>query len=237
MGSTGKNDSQRVIPEAQQKTLNRIIQKTKNLKNEQYRIVDKDGNVLLEKKGDNHSVSATVGEKRDFMEGSVSIHNHPTGGTFSSSDFSDFGYGATDIFATSPEGTYRLSAKDVNSKGSKGDWVKLRDDYEQALNKDVSHLTLLQQARKNLNDTADTKLMNSINKKWVEIKEKKGIEEANKYAETTKEEYDKAVERHKKAVEKEVRRLATTPHHEWLINNAKKYGYTYTFTPHKKRGK
>jgi len=237
MGSTGKNDSQRIIPEAQQKTLNRIIQKTKNLKNEQYRIVDKDGNILLERKGDNSSVAGTVGEKREFMMNNIGIHNHPDGGTFSSEDFKDFGWGATDIVVASPEGVYKLSADDIKGNNSHGRWLDMKEAYERDLGKDVSSLALLQQARKNLSDTEDTKLMNNITKKWAEIKEKKGIEEAYKYADATKNDYDNAAERHKKAVEKEARRIGVAPYHEWLIKNAKKYGYTYTFTPHKKKGK
>lgn len=237
MGSTGKNDSQRIIPEAQQKTLNRIIQKTKNLKNEQYRIVDKDGNILLERKGDNHSVAGTVGEKRDFMMNNIGIHNHPEGGTFSSADFRDFGFGATDIVVASPEGVYKLSADDIKGNNSHGRWLDMQEAYDRDLGQDVSGIKLLKQAQENLKNSKENQENMSMSKKWVQIKDTKGIEEANKYLNSVKVKMDENDRIQRENVRKEQRRLEVQPHHEWLMNNAKKYGYTYTFTPHKKKGK
>ena len=79
----------------QNKTINQIANKTRNLKKEQYRIVNENGEIVLEKKGQEHEVSATLGEKREYLPGAVSIHNHPAGGTFSYPDLRDFGTGAS----------------------------------------------------------------------------------------------------------------------------------------------
>lgn len=79
---------------AQDKTIKEYARKTANLKNEQYRIIDSNGNVLLKKQGDKHSVVMTLGEKREYMFGNISLHNHPGGGTFSIADLNDFGNGA-----------------------------------------------------------------------------------------------------------------------------------------------
>lgn len=153
--------------EAQSKTLGKIIKKTANLKKEQYRIIDKDGNVLLEKKGDKSSVASTVGEHRENLPGNISIHNHPEGGTFSTADLSDFGYGAQEIVVASPEGTYSLVNTRMGQPDQFDGWIPLRD----AIEKDIpeqSPFDNLKKARENLKDSPEMKQMKSIEGEWLE---------------------------------------------------------------------
>ena len=163
----------------QDRTIKGLVKRTQNLKKEQYRIIDADGNVVLEKKGDKHSVAATVGEKRDFLKGNISLHNHPEGGTFSAADFSDFGYGAREIVAATPEGTYRLINKKYGTKEAYDGWVNMRDGADQI--PQSSTLALLQQARKNLENSATKKELDRISSRWAEIYDKEGKYAANAY--------------------------------------------------------
>lgn len=232
MGSTGNYT--RALPVAQEKTLRGIITRTKNLKNEQSRIVDKDGNIILTKQGGKREVAYTVGEKRENMQGNIAIHNHPDGGTFSSADFSDFGYGATDIIAVSPEGVYRLSAKDISGNGAHGDWVKMRDAYEAELDHDMSFTKLQKQAQQAPHLKKLNAQIEKISKQWVDGR-KNGLSQDK--LDNLMSQYDKLSKQYKDALQKERRRLEVEPSHNWLKKNAKKYGYTYTFTEHRTRGK
>ena len=233
MGSVG-NGKIRALPDAQQRTLNRIISRTKNLKNEQYRIVDTDGNILLERKGDEHSVGGTVGEKREFMMGNVGIHNHPNGGTFSHEDFKDFGFGATDIIAVGPEGVYRLSAIDYKGNHAHGNWVGMRDAYEAELVHDMSFIALQKQARQAPHIKKLNAQIEEISKQWLNGR-KNGASQSK--LDSLMAQYNELSAQYKDALKKESRRLEVEPSHEWLKKNAKKYGYNYTFTEHRKRNK
>lgn len=211
----------------QDKAVKALVKRTQNLKKEQYRIVDADGNVVLEKKGDAHSVAATVGEKRDLMRGNISLHNHPAGGTFSSEDFSDFGYGAREIVAAAPEGTYRLINKKFGTKDAYSGWVNLRDGARAI--PEASTTALLQQARANLANSATQKELNAISSRWAEIKDQQGNAAAQAYYATVKDKYDALTERHKAEVQQESRRLETAPFHEYLKAHAAENGFIYRF--------
>lgn len=217
----------------QDRAVKNLVKRTQNLKNEQYRVVDTDGNVVLEKKGGRHSVAATVGEKRDTLKGNLSLHNRPNGGTFSPDDFSDFGYGAREIVAAAPEGTYRLINKKFGTKEAYNGWVELRDGARAI--PEASTTALLTQARENLKNSATLKELNAISSRWAAIKDREGIDAARAYYDTVKERYDALTERHGEEVRQERRRLETQPFHDYLKAHAAEHGFIYRFERKPKR--
>lgn len=175
MGGRGSNfggsDSAGVTT-AQNKTINRLARQTRDLKNEQYRIVNEDGDVVLEKKGTKHQVNSTVGEKREFMEGAVSIHNHPDGGTFSEPDLRDFGFGARQIVAASPEGTYKLTNMEYGTRNAKSGWHDMSEAMERAgVTKEISFTELRKQAQSQPAVARQMKAMQKTSDQWVRARE------------------------------------------------------------------
>ncbi len=219
-------------PAVQDKSIKKIAKKTALLKNEQYRIIDKDGNVILEKKGDKHSVSATVGEKRQLLNGAASIHNHPSGGTFSPEDLSDFGFGATEMFVASPEGTYTLTNVKHGTPEQSAGWLAMREEIQKQI-PETSAMALIKQARANLADSHEAKEMKRINSEYMKMHDSGASkEELNEYYKSSG--YDEYAKIQKENVEKEVRRLEVEPFHEFYKNHAAEYGFKYTFEPLKK---
>ena len=130
--SSGMSGGGGGVTSAQNKTVDQIVKRTRDLKNEQYRIIDENGEVVLERRGTRHEVTGTVGEKRQFMEGGVGIHNHPDGGTFSQDDLRDFGFGARQIVVASPEGTYKLTNTKYGQFDAKHGWHDMSEAMDRA---------------------------------------------------------------------------------------------------------
>ena len=215
--------------EAQDKVLRSIENRTRNLKKEQLRVVDRDGNVVMQKQGGKHSVEFTRGEARDNFGGNVVIHNHPDGGTFSTPDLTSFGYGSTEIRAAAPEGTYTLRNLSYGSKwnSNQKSWVDMQEDLNTASEKFKSTTELKKELRK----PYDEKLQPYV-KKWealrasgAPIEEQKEI--ANKYT--------KAWDSLKPQLEAEVRAAYVGQYDSWYKANAGSYGFEYTFTPTRSR--
>ena len=101
--------------EKQDRKLQSVANKIRNYKNEQYFVINDDGEIILHKKGGVGEVTHTVGESREFLPGAITLHNHPGdgefGGTFSDVDWRDFGYGAKEIRVSAPEGDYIITNK------------------------------------------------------------------------------------------------------------------------------
>lgn len=211
--------------EAQMKTLKGIETRTRNLKKEQFRVVDRDGNVVMQKQGDENSVSYKVGEAREHFPGNVTIHNHPDGGTFSSADLSDIGYGATEIRAASPEGTYSLRNMAHGSKYSQDQksWYEMRNDIEAASQTFKSS----RQLRKELRSSFE-KEVKPIADRWEQRRNAGASqEELNAIAK----EYDTAYNAMRPKLEKATRQAYVDQYHSWYKANAGSYGFEYTFTP------
>ena len=218
--------------EAQSKTLKQIETRTRNLKKEQFRVVDRDGNVIMQKQGDKNSVSYKVGEARDNFPGNITIHNHPDGGTFSPPDLSDIGYGATEIRAASPEGTYilrnmRYKEKWVNGQKS---WFDMKEDIEMASLDFKSHFSLKKDVRETFTD--DLAKINTITNNWQKARDSGASQEVlDKYYK----EYDAAASVLKGKVENAARQAYTDQYHNWYKANAMNYGLEYEFVPVKTR--
>lgn len=220
----------RMPTDEQSKTLKRIESRTRNLKNEQYRVVDRDGNVILEKQGNKNSVSYSVGEARDNIPGNITIHNHPDGGTFSSADLSDIGYGATEIRAASPEGTYILrnaryggrydAAKDKT-------WVNMRDDIDVASEGFKTHRQLKSEIRKPYDEQ-----LKPYTEKWEQRKAAGASwDELNAIAA----EYTAKADSFRPQIEAAARKAYVDQYHQWYKSNAGNYGLEYEFVPARTR--
>ena len=216
-------------PDAQDRTIGRIAKKTAELKREQYRIVNADGAVVLENRGDKHSVAATVGEKREHLRGNVSIHNHPDGGTFSPDDLSDFGYGAKEMVVSGPDGIYSLVNAKYGTKEQFSGWLDMREALEKAC-PETSGIKLLQQARKNLEHCEERERMSAISAEFVRRKDAgESVDDLRTWINGSG--YDELEARYKKKLAAEQRRLEVEPFHRFYRENAGKYGFLYRFTP------
>ena len=219
-----------IMPTAEQnKTLRSIENRTRNLKKEQFRVVDREGNVVMQKQGDQNSVSYTVGEARDNFPGNITIHNHPDGGTFSSADLSDIGYGATEIRAAAPEGTYTLRNMSYKSKlsGDQKSWYEMREDLEAA----TQNFKTDRQLKKELRKSYEEQLQPLV-KKWEKLRaDNAPMEEQRKVAD----EYTRRWDEMKPQLAKDVRAAYVAQYDSWYKSNAGKYGLEYTFTPTRSR--
>lgn len=240
MGGRGSSNpySDGIVTSAQQKTLRQIAKKTANLKNEQFRMIDENGNIVLEKRGKAHEVASTVGENRQYGNGAVAIHNHPGGnaeygGTFSDADLNEFGYGVRAIQVSTPEGTYTLVNKNWNNKKRYDGWVGLRDEHRKIKQPD-SELEVRKQVRERTKNGRTQKAMDRISNNYMKIRQKKGVEAANEYALKTKKQYDTLAAKRKKEIDRGVRKAIVQPYHDMFKAKAAKYGFKYSFVPNRK---
>lgn len=221
-------------PAAQAKTIQRIAKRTAHLKNEQYRIVDRDGNILVEHRGDQHSVASTAGEKREYLSGNISIHNHPAGGTFSADDLRDFGFGAREIVVATADGEYSLVNTKFGTKEQYVGWHAMQEAYRKACPNNVSSYDILKKARKNLENCEELRRMHAISEEFVRRKDAgESLEALREWSGMTQ--YTALEAAYKKKLQKEQRRLEVAPNERFIKENAEKYGFLYTFTPAKKR--
>ena len=214
---------------AVEKTLKKLIKQTANLKKEQYRIIDEDGNVLIKKQGDQDKVVLSVGEKREMLDGATSLHNHPDGGTFSSADLSDFGYGAREMVVAAPEGTYRLKNMNYGTPEQSSGWLPLREGFDRISDKQSS-LADMKKARENVAKTKEGKRLSKIGEEWVQ---KRNAGASQSVLDGLTKEYDTLLKKVQAMTKKEQRRLEVEPYDKYFKQNAKKYGFKYTFIPNK----
>ena len=215
MAKSGRPGGGGTVTPSQGKTVNKIARQTRNLKNEQYRIINESGEVVSVGKGDKHSVGATYGEKREKMPGAVSIHNHPQGGTFSDADFKDFGFGARAVYAAAPEGTYSLVNKKFGTKNAKSGWYDMQEAYKKAAESTPRYKKLSAQA-------------NKISEQWVKAK---NAGKPKSVLDGLYSKYNAVSEKASKVFKEEIRKAEVAPAHNWLKKNASKYGFGYSFKP------
>ena len=213
---------------AQEKTLKGIERRTRNLKKEQLRVVDRDGNVVMQKQGTKDSVSYKIGEAREHFPGNITIHNHPDGGTFSTADLSDIGHGATEIRAAAPEGTYILRNIRRGTRWVDGQktWVDMRDDLDAAAFDFKSGYRLKKEVSESFKAENDT--LKDISSRWSKARESGASqEELQKYVD----EYTSLANDLRARVEVATRKAYTDQYHNWYKQNAMNYGLEYEFIP------
>ena len=216
------------VTAAQNKTVNQIVKRTRDLKNEQYRIIDENGDIVLERKGIRHEVGGTVGEKREFMEGGIGIHNHPDGGTFSEADLRDFGFGARQIVVASPEGTYKLTNVKYGQRDAKSGWLDMRNAMDAAgVTKEVSFTEINKKAQAVPKVKRAQETMTKTSTQWVKAREA-GKPQATLDRLVTR--YNKQSDTYKSLLKEARRQVEVQPYHDFYRKNASKYGFKYEFT-------
>ena len=218
---------------AQEKELTRIANRTRNLKKEQLRVVDSEGNVVMQKQGGRGEVLFTVGEARDNFPGNITIHNHPDGGTFSAEDLRSLGYGAKEIRVAAPEGDYSLRPAKLSRSGAPDGtgWYDLNEGLQEAELSFKSQIKLKSTAREPfMQDYKEKVQVHSDN--WAKARESgASMEEQQKHIDAFNKANDAWKAENQPKIEAEVRRLYTKQYHDYYTENASKFGLEYTFTP------
>lgn len=215
------------VTAAQDRTIDRIIKRTRDLKNEQFRIVNENGEVVLEKRGTAHEVASTVGEKRQYMEGAVSIHNHPEGGTFSDADLSDFGYGAREMVVASPEGTYRLTNMKYGQYDAKSGWYDMREDMRnKGITAERSFMDIKKETESKPRVQKASQAVSQAAGRWLEAK-KAGKPQS--VLDDLMNKYNQKQSDYKSIFAEERRRTEVQPYHDYYKANASKFGFKYGF--------
>lgn len=216
------------VTAAQNKTIDRLAKRTRDLKNEQYRIVNENGEVVLERKGTRSEVGGTVGEKRQYMPGAVGIHNHPDGGTFSEADLYDFGFGARQIVVASPEGTYKLTNTKYGTRDQASGWYDMKNAMDAAgVTRERSFMELRKEAQSQPAVARQMKAMTKTSDQWVKAREA-GKPQAT--LDRLAAQYDRQSAKYKTMLKDAQRQAEVKPYHDFYRKNASKYGFKYEFT-------
>ncbi len=230
-GSASGIASAGVTP-AQTKMLAEVARRTRNLKNEQYRIINEDGEVVLHKKGNGNAVSATVGEKREHLENAVSIHNHPDGGTFSQDDLNEFGFGAKAMVVATPEGDYTLANKRMGQSNQYEGWLAMRNAMDDAgITRDRSFIEIRNEAQKAPAVKKKMDQMNKTSEAWVNARTAGA---SQKTLDGLMGKFEKEQAEYRELLQAEQRLVETKPYHDFYKKNAAKYGFSYSFKEKKK---
>lgn len=216
------------VTAAQNKTIDRLAKRTRDLKNEQYRVVNENGEVVLEKKGGRGEVSATVGEKRQYLSGAVTIHNHPDGGTFSDADLNEFGFGARQLVVATPEGTYKLTNTKYGTPDQSRGWLDMRNAMDAAgVTRERSFTELRKEAQSQPAVARQMRAMSKTSDQWVKAKQA-GKPQAT--LDRLMAQYNRQDVKYKSLLDTATRKAETQPYHDFYRRNASKYGFKYEFT-------
>lgn len=230
MGGRGGNfgGSGAGVTAAQGKAVNRIANRTRNLKNEQYRVINENGEVVLEKRGNKDQVSATIGEKREHLPGAVTIHNHPDGGTFSDADLTEFGFGARQLVVATPEGTYKMTNTKYGTKDQSRGWYDMRNAMDAAgVTRERSALDIRNEAKKTPAVARQSAAMQRTSAQWVKARQE-GKPQA--VLDRLTAQYNRQDAKYKSLLKTAERKVETQPYHDFYRKNASKYGFKYEFT-------
>ena len=224
----------------QDRKLQSVANKIRNYKNEQYFVINDDGEIILHKKGGVGEVTHTVGESREFLPGAITLHNHPGdgefGGTFSDVDWRDFGYGAKEIRVSAPEGDYIITNKMFGTKYQADGWVEMSEGASKIMESRMSSSQIIKQANENLKNSKTAKEIESISKKWVDIRDTQGKEASDKYFNSVESRFNALQAKRKTEIANERKRLGRKVHddvNDFYKKNAKKNGFEYKFIPKK----
>ena len=218
------------VTSAQNRTINRIIKKTRDLKKEQLRLVNEDGEVVLEKRGAKYEVATTYGEKRELSPGAISIHNHPHGGTFSEDDLNDFGFGVRQSVIASPDGTYRLTNLNWKNRQKRtAGWYDMREALrESGATQERGILYFRDEARKLPSVMRIQKRLQAVSEKYLAARSRGA---AQSVIDSLMGQYETISLQYKTALRRAERKLEVKPYDDFFRANARKYGFAYTFTP------
>ena len=220
---------------SQKRMVHQIARQTRKLKNEQYRVIDPEGHVIFERKGEAGRVSMTNFEKSDSLRGrdAISIHNHPGeyGGAFSAADLRDFGYGARAIVVVSNEGNYYLINKNFRKRNQYDGWMGLQEGLKSISYHERSILDLKRDVEKRPKVARLTNELNRISSQWVKAR---AAGKPQSVLDSLQKKYADKAETLKKVRATEELKMQVENLHRYYRENARKYGFSYVFIKGKK---
>lgn len=146
------------------KTLNSAEKKIQNLDHEQLVVVGKDGYVMAVVDGGEHSVGLTAKALKEIQAGGIMTHNHPNGGTFSTTDIITAGdIGAKEIRAVSKTTGKSYSLKAGNKADGSGLSYAMRKAENSIINSANNKLDSTVNKRKYANKNT---YMKAVDKVW-----------------------------------------------------------------------
>lgn len=214
----------------QEKSINKVARQTRNLKNEQYRIIDDHGNVVFQKQGEDGRVRLTRNDRMfNIEQGYVTIHNHPgqMGGAFSGNDLYDFAYGARAIVVSTHEGKYYLINKKHGTREQRNGWIGLKDALEKLPRyRDLGLLEKREVLNRIPRVARIRRELADIARKWEKAKDS-GKPQAvlNKYYDS----YNKKLAVLDKVKAHEDLKVQVNELNAFYRDNASKYGFAYQF--------
>lgn len=213
---------------------NEAANSIRNKDHEESYILDSDGHMRKYTVGDEGSVIMTVGEKRENAPGAVMMHNHPSGGTFSSADLHDLGYRPTEMWAVTTDGDYVMRSIDQTKTP---DWVGLRDALESAEASFKEPYQLRNEIFEQKYRQSYDSEVNSIADRWIKERESGASKETLDaiYKEWQDAEAAWLKKHPKKEREAEAERAYLNQWHEFYQEHAAEHGIEYEFRPHVKK--
>lgn len=210
-----KKAERKVYPEKQLAALEKVENRIYKNKNEQVNIVDREGNVVFKKYGDEGSVDLKYSETENFNGPDfVLTHNHPLtggrkiGGTFSPADINSMlRLGHSGVRATAVEGTYDMQYVG-NSDKDKYEFVSA---YREVVDNMIEDVKRKRKEAKEAFYSADPGRRYRFGQSWFNSPEYKEFDAGQK-----------------KIFDDGMRDV-----HKWLTKNASSYGFQYTFTERK----
>lgn len=235
IGGSGLNHTADLDHSAElQAKLNKEENRTRNLKNEQMTVYDKNGEEVIHRRGDSGSVTYSTSEAQDFFYGGTLTHNHPSGaerggisGTFSVADLEAFRYGLKELRASGAEGTYVLRNKNFNNRtGDRSmDFWRAYADFSNKQNfSSIENIKAAQsKAQKTRIGRQYTKEMDRASKLWSSGDK----DTASRLYTHAKINYEIG---YKHEIKKKVYENVNSVTSGWLKKNAPKYGFEYILT-------
>lgn len=206
--------------------------RTRDFKNEQMTVWDKNGEQVIHRRGKSGSVSYSTSEAQMYFYGATITHNHPHGDdrgglstTLSIPDVEPFRFGLKEMRASGAEGTYVLRNKNWNNKADKG--YEFYQAYKQfGDQQDFGSLKNIKAAQEKALKSKIGKQYELTMKKASKLYENGKKDEAFKiYAEAKKLESG-----YKKEIKKALYENVNSTLNGWLKKNAPKYGFVYILT-------
>lgn len=204
--------------------------KIRNLDHEEMFIISPEGRRRYSKVGESGQVTNKIGDMRENAPGAVLMHNHPSGGTFSSSDLHELGYMPKEIRAITPEGDYVMRSA---SDGEMPNWVGLKDSLESVQDGFKSEIQLRKEIYKQKYEDSYNREVGSFAQKWVDAKDSGAPKETldELYGEWSKAN-DKWNEEHPKEERNaEATKAYLDQWHQYYQEHAEEYGIDYKFEP------
>lgn len=178
MGSTGKNPSQNNNQQQQESPLAVALRVAENRiysgNTETAVILDRNGNVLLDKSDGLKDAVSFTDEEIEMMPDAVLTHNHPTSSTFSAEDLHTLAYAElAEIRAVARNGEIVFSMKrDYTQDLSTARRLMFADDYKKAIKETKKTTDKMWNERDKNNLVEEYQLAEKLNKMLEDFRRK-----------------------------------------------------------------